>query len=267
MKPQWEAMVRLDGKPAICPVHLMQTYVALTAAYVPAGSLLLRQLKPPCDPLTANNVGSITKNALRALGVPVDFWGPHSTRGAGVLFYKKLGMTSEEVCEIGKWKNVGAFSAHYLRLGAAQRAGERLSALVHTVSPGQSAEPDRSRSPETEWETGRSDREGEAQRPGEPAHPLQENETGHSVPSAPQAPLWFEFSRPRAPSDPKRPLSSSSAGSAKVTAATASPGSRRPCSSSIRPETPWSSRPSPTTPWCSRNERDLCGHRGRCGAA
>ena len=92
----------------------MQAYVTLTSPLVPAGSLLLRQLHPPYKPLVANAVGSITKKVLPDLGVPMSFWGPHSTRGAGVLPYKKLGMTSEEVCEIGKWENVGAFSAHYL---------------------------------------------------------------------------------------------------------------------------------------------------------
>ena len=54
--------------------------------------------------LSADTIGSLTKTALGKLGVPTNFLGPHSTRGAGVSFYKQLGLTSEEVCEIGKWK-------------------------------------------------------------------------------------------------------------------------------------------------------------------
>ena len=80
--------------------------------------------------------------------------------------YKKLGFSSEEVCEIGKWKNVTAFTAHYLRLGAATKIGEKLSEMVHSVSPLRSAEPDLT------CTTGKNDpggsvKEGEAQENGE----------------------------------------------------------------------------------------------------
>ena len=64
--------------------------------------------------------------------------------------YKKLGLSSEEVCEIGKWQNSQAFSAHYLRLGASRVAAARLHDLLHTVSPEGSAEPEWSRTPENQ---------------------------------------------------------------------------------------------------------------------
>ena len=83
-------------------------------------------LKPPLKALTADRVGSLTRTLLRKHGIPTEFWGPHSTRGAGVLLFKKLGLPSEEVCELGKWKNINAFSAHYLRLGAPLLASEKL---------------------------------------------------------------------------------------------------------------------------------------------
>ena len=93
------------------------------------------------------------------MGIIVSHWGHHSTRGAGVQMYKQMGLTSEEVCEIGKWKNTGAFSAHYLRVGATKSASDRLKAFfVHNVSSRQSAEPDWSRIPGTNRDTGRRDR-------------------------------------------------------------------------------------------------------------
>ena len=65
-----------------------------------------------------------------------------------MFMYKQLGLSSEEVCEIGKWKNTGAFTTHYLRVGASEKASEKLSSfLVHSVSSGRSAEPDQSRTP------------------------------------------------------------------------------------------------------------------------
>ena len=165
-KPQWEALIAIPDHPAICPVTLMKHYVQMTAHQVPSGSILLRQLKPPYAPLSNNTVGSITRNILTKFGVPTSFWGPHSTRGAGVQLYKKLGLTSEEVCEVGKWKNVTAFTAHYSRLGASQKASQKISHLVHKVSPIQRAESDWSSIPLTK-EKGRRDQEDEAQSIGE----------------------------------------------------------------------------------------------------
>ena len=104
----------------------------------------------------------------------MEFWGPHSTRGAGVKMYKDLNVNSDIVCEIGKWKNQGAFASHYLRLGAANLAASVLNPLAHTVSPRDCAEPEQSRTPGTE-DQGGSDWEGEAQDIGEPARPRQYN--------------------------------------------------------------------------------------------
>ena len=83
---------------------------------------------------------------------------------------KQLGLSSEEVCEIGKWKNVAAFTSHYLRLEASTKVGEKLQQMVHRVSPLESAEPDLT------WTTGKTDlggnvREGEAQNNGETRFP------------------------------------------------------------------------------------------------
>ena len=109
----------MPDHPALSPWHLLKAYVALTSAHCPAGSEVLRALKPRINSgtnpsssshsdcfalpaLSADTIGSLTKTALEKLGVPTNFWGPHFTSGAGVSFYKQLGLTSEEVCEIGK---------------------------------------------------------------------------------------------------------------------------------------------------------------------
>ena len=112
---------------------------------------------------------------LGALGVPTTFFGPHSTRGAGVKLYRELGFSSEEVCEIGKWKNAKAFGKHYSRLGTVTAASRGLTSFlagtnfgVHNVSPGDCAEPDLSRTPGNGSDLGGRDGEGEAQDTGEP---------------------------------------------------------------------------------------------------
>ena len=97
-------------------------------------------------------------------------WGAHSTRGAGVRFYKTQGLQPEEVCELGQWKNLQAFTQHYLRVGATQKAAQVVNSLVHKTSPLESAEPEGSRTPPTQ-EGGGGDPEGEAQSNGEPTPP------------------------------------------------------------------------------------------------
>jgi hypothetical protein len=176
-RPAWEALVRVPASPTLSPLDLALHYVALTASFAAPGSFLLRSLKPPFTPLSANSIGRITKLMLDKLGVPKEFWGPHSTRGAGVKYLKELGFSAEEVCELGKWKNPTAFTAHYLRLGAPRKVGHAVGAAlrgrtvgpnqVHTDSPIRSAEPTRSRTPGTKRDRGGSDREGGAQGMGE----------------------------------------------------------------------------------------------------
>ena len=125
---------------------------------------------PPFLPLKANSIGSITKQSLQNLGVDTTVWKAHSTRGAGVAMYKSLGFSSEDVCELGKWKNVTAFTSHYLRLNATDKVGSQISDMVHRVSPLSSADSDLT------WTKGIPDhgggvREDEAQSNGEPTLP------------------------------------------------------------------------------------------------
>ena len=168
--PQWEALVQVPSVPQIFPWTLLKAYVQLTHQQVQPGTFVFISLHPPYKPLSANCIGSLTRHGLDQLGIDTKIWKPHSTRGAGVTMLKHLGMTSEEVCEVGKWKNVGAFTSHYLRLGASQVLGQKIPFMLHKVSPLSSADPDLT------WTTGITDpggnvREGDAQSNGEPSLP------------------------------------------------------------------------------------------------
>ena len=205
LEPGWEAIIR-GPQPSLCPLSLVCAYVSLTSAHCPEGSPLLRSLRPPYPPpLKANTIGSITKKLLSDLGVPMGIFGAHSTRGAGVQFYKQLGLSSEEVCELGKWKNTSAFTSHYLRIGAASAASQKLRGLVHNVSPMGSAEPDQSRTPGSASNPGGRDWEGEAQSIGDPPSPPIE---GTGLPSkrppspgglSSEPPVKFQFAKPKPP--------------------------------------------------------------------
>ena len=129
-------------------------------------------LKPPFPALSASTIGGVTKRALQRLGVPTSVFAPHSTRGAAVKMFKSLGVPSEVVCELGRWKNPTAFTEHYLRLGAAEKAGWALDHfLVHRVPSGFEAEQDKSCSPERFTDPGRSDLDCEAQEQDGPTLP------------------------------------------------------------------------------------------------
>ena len=178
--PTWEKIISVPSCPSISPTHLLKHYVSQTAAVVPPGALLLRGLKPPYSPLSANSVGRITKNQLKDFGFFEGF-GPHSTRGAGVKLWKDLWCSAEEVCGVGKWENPNAFAAHYRRVGATKKVSSLVEkwALgsgppfwgVHKDSPFRSAEPDWPRTPGREPDQGGMDQEGGAQGKGEPARP------------------------------------------------------------------------------------------------
>ena len=83
--------------------------------------------------------------------------------------FKALGLPSEQVCALGKWKDSNAFSKHYLRLNTLNVASALLSTnLVHRgVSPGESAEVDWSQTPGSPGDLGGSDQETEALAQGE----------------------------------------------------------------------------------------------------
>jgi hypothetical protein len=174
---KWERMVSLPETPQISPFHLLKAYVALTRHQGKLGGPVLLSLIPPFKPITADTVGSITKKVLERFGISTKIWGAHSTRGAGVGLMRRLGLTADEVCEIGKWKAVDAFCAHYQRLGAQERLEQKLLGSLSTggvhsrTSPGGSAEPEVSRTPPRRTERGGRDTEGEARSPGEPAQP------------------------------------------------------------------------------------------------
>ena len=167
---KWERMVSIPRYPQISPFHLLQAYVGLTKDQGKVGGPVLLALKPPYQPISADTVGSITKNFLEQFGISSQIWGPHSTRGAGVGLMRKLGLSAEEVCEIGKWKSVDAFCAHYQRLGAQETLETKLCLAlavkggVHSqTSHWGSAEPEVSRTPPSQRERGGRDTEGEAQ--------------------------------------------------------------------------------------------------------
>ena len=99
---------------------MKKNYVERTSSSVPSGGKLLWSLDLK-KPLSFHRLKSLTKEVMQEFGISVDHWKPHSTRGAGVLWWKNAGMQVEEVQQLGAWKNLGAFQAHYLRLAVAQR--------------------------------------------------------------------------------------------------------------------------------------------------
>ena len=129
-------------------------------------------------------------------------WGPHSTRGAGVLLYHRLGMPADQVAQLGRWKNRGAFQEHYLRLDAPDVAAQKIGDMVHNDSPGIVPEPERTRTPGTEDQGGRV-LEGAGTRHGEPSHthPVSRQFCGGPGGAGPSGgvgpPLRFAFARSR----------------------------------------------------------------------
>jgi hypothetical protein len=188
VSPKWEQILKFDEIPSLSPFHVMKAYVEKTAKFAPPGGPLLWSLDGK-KPLTSNTVNSLTKHFLKKFGVPVDHWKAHSTRGAGVFMYKSLGFSSEEVCEIGQWKNAHAFQAHYLRLGAVEKTKNVLQKIVHKVSPQDCAEPEWLHTPGKN-DQGGSNHEGGAQEGGEPNPTRPKRKFSESPPRARKRAPW-----------------------------------------------------------------------------
>ncbi len=63
---------------------------------------LLLSLKRPFKPISSGTIASITSNFMKKFDIFPKFRGAHSTRGAVVAFYRRWGLSAEQVCEIGK---------------------------------------------------------------------------------------------------------------------------------------------------------------------
>ena len=118
----------------VSPMHLLTRYVRLTIKKGKPRGPLLVQVYNPYGGLTSNTIAGITRRELARLGVDIEAWGPHTTRGAFVDFYKRLELPSEVVAELGNWANPAAFDKHYLRLKAVDQAASKASNLVHKAS-------------------------------------------------------------------------------------------------------------------------------------
>ena len=195
-KPRWEELIEMPIK-TISPLHLIKRYVHLTRN-IPPGGALFHTITRPRKPLTANSIGRITKEILEQKGIPTNVFGPHSTRGAAVKMYKAMGLSSEQVCELGQWKNTAAFTEHYLRMDAAMAAKRRLEE-VHKVSSWNCGTTDGSRSPRRERTQGRRDPEGGTQEQDEPTLPPEEEE---------EEPPTFAYNRSRYTANCRRRSSS-----------------------------------------------------------
>ena len=161
-------------------------------------------------------MNSLTKDLLEKFGIPVYQWTAHSTRGAGVCMFKNWGLSSEEVCELGQWKNSQAFTNHYLRLGAVQKAKSGLDMMaknVHNTSPRDCAESEWLRTPGTQ-DPGGSNQEGEAQEGGGPEPPRPKRRSSSSPPRqrekkgrvlSPGGPHNFTFAKPVSETTPPTP--------------------------------------------------------------
>ena len=86
---KWEQVITLPETPEISPWHLLTCYAKLTSSHAPEGSLLLRSLKPPYHPLSANCVGLSRNHFLQDLVLTQKF-GPLIPHGGRESPYSRV---------------------------------------------------------------------------------------------------------------------------------------------------------------------------------
>ena len=118
---RWDRILRLQGLDHMCPFSLLTAYINVTTEGASSdgspGPVFLAVTRP-FSPLSPARISSLTKEILQDAGVDADFFGAHSTRGAGLDLLRQLGLLAEQSAEVGSWANLTAFNSHYSRLGA-----------------------------------------------------------------------------------------------------------------------------------------------------
>jgi hypothetical protein len=198
---KWEPVPRLPTLGPLCPWTALHNYVSATASLCPVGSEVFRALQPPFLKFSSNSLSRITRQIMSENGIDTKFWKPHSTRGAGVGMFKELGLSSDQVCEIGAWKNSSTFGQYYLRMNSAKNLHHFVEKLqVHNVSPGSCGELDQTRTPRTTGDLGGSVWESDTQDNGEPSPPSLSKRGQKRTQVQPRfstPPLRFEFKKPK----------------------------------------------------------------------
>ena len=184
-KFQFEKVLSLPDLPEVSPSQLLTHYVGMTSS-LPEYSPVLVSLARGQEPICADTIKGITKRALETYGLPSAAFGPHATRGAGIKLLDRFGLSPQQVADLDKWKNLEAFTKHYLRLTTGPLAETLIERglRVHTSSPRTCAEPDSSQTPHEAHERGGREDEGGAQGKGEPTLPHQAS-SSPVIPTAP----------------------------------------------------------------------------------
>ena len=123
----WEEALSLQVN-AWCPCLCL--YVSLTSKQVASGGPFLITWHMPFTALTSNTIVGLTSRELQYLAAMTSVFGPHTTRGPSVEFFRSLAHPDAVVATVGQWENMQTFLKHYLRVGA---YGEAKSALDTSV--------------------------------------------------------------------------------------------------------------------------------------
>ena len=206
---RWDRILRLQGLDHMCPFSLLTAYINVTTEGASSdgspGPVFLAVTRP-FSPLSPARISSLTKEILQDAGVDADFFGAHSTRGAGLDLLRQFGLSAEQSAEVGSWANLTAFNSHYSRLGAkdflAKALQSRLSS-VHSPSSSWCSGPYPSRTPSSNRDEGGREEEGTEHQEVEPTPPAQEPAVGSGEVRPPAA--IMRTSGEPGPSNPPRP--------------------------------------------------------------
>ena len=84
---RWERIMYFPERPLVYLATVLFRYIKVTKHVVrdlPSPCPVLVSLVKPCRALSALRVGALTKLVLQKHGIDVSFFGPHSTRDAGI---------------------------------------------------------------------------------------------------------------------------------------------------------------------------------------
>ena len=115
----------------LCPVACLDSYVGRSKAWRGVGNRpqpLFLSFQAPHKPVSSATIGRRLKDIMKEVGIDVDTFKAHSTRGAVSSAARDRGVSIQEILRTADWTRETTFNRFYYRLNYCNSFGK---AVLH----------------------------------------------------------------------------------------------------------------------------------------
>ena len=100
-------------EPRLCMVENLERYLEKTSIYRGKHKQLLLSHAIPHNPVKVSTIRRWVTDVLQQAGINIKIFTAHSTRVSSTSKAKQKGVSMDEICRAGGWKNCQVFAKHY----------------------------------------------------------------------------------------------------------------------------------------------------------